>query len=252
MIVQATKETIMIKFALSKEQRLHFEKHHFLEIEEMLESEQLQHLKKEIDQLSHPSLPNIDDEWESLSQTEKRFAIGHDLWRKSNLIKKFTLDKHLAQIASELTGEKFLRIGYDQFFPNIVLEKPAYGTHERFKSKYAFWLQKEASIGDLSCIQGVVCGLLLCLNAPESEISTAADSVFSLKAGNIVLFSPLKMIALAELQKRPGQEFLLLTYAEKRALYIPNENDPHQHSLKQMGYVFGDRLNDNLNPVLCR
>lgn len=249
MMVQATKEDIMIKFALSKEQRLHFEKHHFLELEGVLESEQLQHLKKEIDQLSHPSLSKI-DEWESLSQTEKRFAIGRDLWRKGNLIKKFALDKQLAKIASELTGEKFLRIGYDQLFPNIVSEK----SQVQSKSKYAFWLKEKAPIGELSCIQGVVCGLLLCLNAPDSEIDTPIidDSIFSLKAGNIVFFSPLKMIDLSELQKHPGQEFLLLTYAEKRALYIPNENDSHLHAFKQIGYVFGDRLNDSLNPVLCR
>lgn len=242
----------MIKFAISKDQRLHFEKHHFLEIEEILTNDQLQYLKDEINRLSNLSSSKI-DEWETLSEAEKQFASGRDLWRKSNIIKKFALDKQLAKIASELTGQKFLRLGYDQFFPSIVIKK-SLGGLEKTMTRYSYWLKKNAPIGELSCIQGIVCGLLLCLNAPEAEMRVPAidDSIFSLKAGNIVFFSPLKHIDFSELPTRPGQEFFLLTYAEKRAIYIPNENDPQLHAFKQLGYVFGDRLNDSLNPVLCR
>ncbi|MBA3237390.1 MAG: hypothetical protein H0T62_03450 [Parachlamydiaceae bacterium] len=241
----------MIKFALSKEQRLHFEKHHFLEIEGMLESEQLQLLKNEIHGLTRQSSSKI-DEWVTLSETEKQYANGRDLWRKSTAIKKFALSKQLAKIASDLTGIKFLRFGYDQFLPSIAL--PAHSTPEESTSKYSFWIKKKAPLGEHSSIQGVVSGLLLCLNNPESEFTVPSvdNSIFSSTAGNIIFFSSEKEVNFSELQKRPGQEFFLITYAEKVSIYVHNENDPHLHAFKQLGYVFGDRLKDDINPVLCR
>ncbi|QLH36192.1 MAG: hypothetical protein HWD61_08680 [Parachlamydiaceae bacterium] len=45
---------------------------------------------------------------------------------------------------------------------------------------------------------------------------------------------------------------MLLAFADFRTVYILNENDPHTHTLKHLGYVFGDKLSDKLNPIVYR
>jgi hypothetical protein len=225
----------MTKFALAREHHLHFEKQQFIELEGILPLEQLQLLKSssdetlELSQKRHP-----------FSAVKNIFEKGRDLWRKCPAVKKVALNKQLAEIAAELTGEKFIRLGYDQFLSAEALQTTS------------FYLSKPEDVQTLemiSCIQGVVCGMLICLSSHASETTT---SIFSTKAGNITYFLPQVNINFAELLKRETQEFLLFVYTGKTSLYTHNEEDPNLHAFKQLGYVFGDRLNDHLNPVLYR
>lgn len=45
---------------------------------------------------------------------------------------------------------------------------------------------------------------------------------------------------------------LMIAYCDKYSQYLYEEADPQVHFLKSLGYVFGDRLNDQLHPILLR
>lgn len=238
----------MIKFALAKEHRLHFGKHQILELEGILTPSQILQLKEKIDNIvSYSDSSN----WKQSFSPERHFREGRDLWRKDPLIRKLVTDKGLGKIASELLGGKFLRLGYDQLLPNMA-QDTSETTH--ISSSFAPLLIKPATLEEISCIQGALCGVCICLRSAESttENQEPQNSPFSKHEGNAVFFSAEKSIDFSELKRCPQQEFLLIVYAAKTTLYVPNESDAHQHAFKKLGYVFGDRLNDEQNPVICR
>lgn len=231
----------MTKFALAREHHLYFEKQQFIELEGVLPLEQLQQLRSSIDQTLALSKKEL---WHTSSKT--LFEKGRDLWRKSDLVKKIALDKQFAKMASELTGEKFIRLGYDQF---LSPESLTVTTRKTLNPKQALLTGSELTLESVSSIKGVLCGLLICLNSSPQEVTT---SLFPMTAGNIVYFSFQTKIDFTELFKREGQEFILLVYVGKKSIYIHNEGDPNLHAFKELGYVFGDKLSDQLNPVLYR
>lgn len=242
----------MIKFALAKEHRLYFEKNQMLEVEGVLTPLQIQQLKFAIER-SVAQAAFLNESLKKLPAAAKPFMAGRDLWRNDNLIKKIVFDRDLAKIAADLMGVRFLRLGYDQYFPN-----PAQGSgltlQNSSPSPYEEFLKVPATLEEISCIQGMECGLMICLGSNEQSADQPSplESPFALKAGNIVYFSAQKVIDFSQLLNRSGQDFLMIGYAAKTALYFTNESDPHFHALKPLGYVFGDRLNDQIHPVVYR
>ncbi|MGZ3632751.1 MAG: hypothetical protein ACXU9U_00450 [Parachlamydiaceae bacterium] len=215
----------MAKFTLAREHYIHFEKQQFLELEGMLSLQQLQQLKENI---KHALTLTKKEYWHT--DPKKMFDKGRDLWRKDDQVKKIVLDKHLAAIASDLTGEKLIRLGYDQFL-----------------SSECSFEQSDVSLESVSSIQGIVCGAMICLTGCIQE---KRSPFFPTKEGNIVFFSPQILVDFSMFS--PEQEFLLIVYGGKTSIYIHNEKDSNLHAFKKLGYVFGDRLNDQLNPVLIR
>ena len=90
------------------------------------------------------------------------------------------------------------------------------------------------------------------LETAEVEENAPMNLIFPKIAGNCTFVSSEMVIPFQELQERTGQRFLLITYTEKTALYTLDPKDPHTHNLKQLGYVFGDRLADAYHPILFR
>lgn len=238
----------MIKFALAKEQRLHFERQQILELEGILPPLQIQQIKEKIDHLlSYSETSQVN--WKKPFSAERHYNEGRDLWRRDPLVRKLVTDKGLAKIASELLGGKFLRLAYDQLLPGLIPSESMLAN-----SVYMPLLTKTANLEEISCIRGAMAGVCICLRSAVSiePCLEQKNSPFSKHEGNIVFFSAEKQIDFSELKKCPQQEFLLIVYASRTTLYAPNEADAHQHDFKKLGYVFGDRLNDEINPVLCR
>ena len=85
------------------------------------------------------------------------------------------------------------------------------------------------------------------------EAPAALTLIFSAKAGNGVFFSPQATIDFQILfTKRQGFAYILVVYVQSTTVYILNTNDPHAHTLKKYGYVFGDKLSDKSNPIIYR
>lgn len=234
-----------MKFAVASEHRDYFQKNKYIEFEGLLNAEQLMLLKEGIDAAigKHLHLPVA-----KLNRltSERKFMAGRDPWRLDDHVKKIVTSSQLADIASELIEKKPLRLGYVQYYPKTP-------SHDNVITKTAYdgLLAKESSLEDVSCLQGVLCGLMISLSDGPIDAENNT-SVFPSKAGNGIFIQPSHIINFTELRKKNDQEFLLIVYSEKNAVYIMREGDPQVHALKMLGYVFGDKLSDKLNPILCR
>ena len=236
-----------MKFAITAEQRQYFHQHQFLELEGLLSKAQLDFLTSGIDAAVSKKKDTSTIKYKNLT-AEELFMAGYDVWRSEQSIAKLVTDIKFAEIAGELTHSRLLRLGYDQWFPGNPIEPKK----SSLQSEYDKLLSKIASLRNVSCMQGVRCGLMLCLTDNNSIIDEAYEGVFSQTAGNGVFIAPERGIDFPTLRHRPGQQFLLIVYTEKTALYTMQEDDPHVHEPKKLGYVFGDRLNDRLHPIIYR
>lgn len=231
----------MTKFTLAREHLFHFQTQQFLELEDVLTTQQLVDLKQTIEN----TLLQTTGQKKSFLTLDHLFTVGYDLHQHNESLKKWVTNRQFSEIAATLAGEKVLRLGYDELFPC-----PRKTSSARC---YIDNLPYKGKLSDISAIQGVVCGLVICLQGFQEEIETPLNnSIFPKKEGNMVFFSPEKEIDFKELQHRIGQEFLLIVYAGKTAIYALNEKAPHAHVHKRQGYVFGDRLKDHLNPIVYR
>lgn len=233
-----------MKFVVSKEQHHYYQKNGCLELEGLLSPKSLLQIREGVQSsLSHKlQMPNGKI---ASSSPLDLIKAGRDLWRHSEQIKKYI--SSLGEIAAQLTVTKTVRLGYDQ----LLLPLP----HSKILSTPTLRpasFEGSISLSEMSCLQGIICGAMLCLQAADEDVEASAESIFPLNAGNITFFSAEKEINFIELHRRQKAQFLLVAYTENIALYIMQENDPCVHDLKSYGYVFGDRLNDRLHPIVYR
>lgn len=160
---------------------------------------------------------------------QELFQKGRDVWRSSSHLNKYLNHRNLAGIASELVDYKPLRLGYDQY---LLPPLP-------YPAKY--------TLNQISCIQGILCGVLLCLVTAENSIP---NEIFPAKAGDATFFHANYNFPWD--QMTPGQAFLLIAYTQERALYIHQEDDLNKYAFKDLGYNFGDRLTDQWHPIVYR
>lgn len=219
-----------MKFATAKEHRNFFNKHHLLEVEDIVPSDQLQALLSGITEtLAKRMHVKIN---ELYHQDQSRiFAEGRDLWRASTVVKKLVTSRSPAEIASELFMQKVVRLGCDQLIPFITP-----------------W-NKTSTLEEVVSLQGIICGLVLGL---KGELQTEEISILPKKPGNGVFFSPDIPLNLPEVNRNKDSLYLLIVYTKQTAVYVHKHGDPNGHFLRQVGYSFGDKLNDKLNPIVYR
>ena len=231
-----------MKFATDKSHRDYFYKNGVIEFDGLVNMNEVYEMSDAIDRiLSHKLSVKLD-------QLDKQnpndiFFQGRDLFRQSELLKRLILHRRLAEIAVELMEVRLLRIGYDQLLEGEP--KPPI-----IPSAYDQFLLQEGTLQEKSCMTPVICGLMLCLEPATSQENPSP--LFPKTAGAGTFFKPDKPLDLKYLIHAPGSRYLMITYADPRTVYILNEKDPHTHNLKHLGYVFGDKLSDKLNPFLNR
>ncbi len=244
--------TGFMKFAITKEHRDFFQKQGWIEFEELLSSDQVVFSNQTIDKILVDRLHKPLEKLGQLS-SEQLFQQGRDLWRSNPSLVQLTKQTRFAEIASELIEKKPLRLGYDQFFPSPAQAQPTKGTPH----VYAQFIANTTSLEAVSCLQGIVCALMLALG-PESNplsdetIPAEGINVFSATPGNAIFFLPHFPVNWSYLQAFPSQRFYLIVYTQAMAYYLLQPKDPHAHALKHLGYIFNDQLNDKLNPIVYR
>jgi hypothetical protein len=238
-----------MKYAITSDQRRYFEQQGSVELEELLTSKQLHSLREGIATALQVRLerPTADTQYLNPQQLVR---AGHDLWRADERVKKITASHSLAHIAAELTSERILRVGYDQLLLSQRVSTESGPLHSKYTpiQLYTETTTLEAS----SSINGLIAGLIICLEGSFSPEEALNNSVFPCEPGSGSYISPTTEINFLELNLRKGQRFLLIAYSNRNSQYILNDNDPFTHSLKNLGYVFGDRLNDSDNPIVSR
>jgi len=237
-----------MKFSVAKEHRDFFQKHQAIEFEGLLPPEQVLRFNQAVDEALVQRLGITADKIRH-QPPQKLFLDGRDLWRTNPLLKKMVMHLSCAEIASELIEHKPLRLGYAQLFPQI--SPLLFKTHHN--NDYALFLQQQISLEACSCLQGVLCGLMLCLTGDgEDETGKPSEGIdiFAKKAGSGIFFHPDLPISFQNLQQHPNQRYLLIVYTHRNTVYRLQPADPQTHALKHCGYVFGDRLTDKLNPIV--
>ena len=241
-----------MKFAIDKHHRDFFQKNGFIELE-ILSSGQIAQWNQTIDQIleRQSALPN---QKHAQLTTDQIFSKGRDLWRSDEKLRTLTIQPRLAELVSELIEKKPVRLGYTQFFsqytptPSLVDQKP---------SPYRNFLQQKTNLETISCVDNILCGLMLSLSNAKELLDVEAPQeddvdIFSTCAGNAILFRPDAIINLEHFFKHPDQRYYLIVYTENTSYYYPQPKDPLGHALKHIGYIFNDKLSDKLNPIVYR
>lgn len=196
-------------FGLTKEHHDFFHRNHFIEFEDLLSSE-------ETDPLERAAACAVTSrDW---------IRVGHDLWRRDTSVKKVTVHRGLAEIASSLCKKSPLRLAYDQVIEGSFSKDPL-------------------NLIEASAIRKVVCGLTLQLN-PTSSVE---NPLVPKKRGAGVFFSPFYTLDFPK-----DCHLFMIVYTERLAQYVHETRAPNMHALKKLDYVFGDRLRTTTHPLLAR
>jgi hypothetical protein len=239
-----------MKLTVSGEHKDFFQKNHAIEFEGLFNADQAKRLVGAVDMALAARLDIRPGELHQMPP-EKLFAAGHDLWRVNDSLRTIVMKRQFAQIAAQLTGQRTLRLGYDQLFPS--LKNLVYQTKE---GAYSDLLSRPATLSEISSLQGIVCGLMLCLGREEEkddEVSgTTAVQIFTPHQGHGVFFQPQALMDFPNLNKVFGRRYLLIVYTHSTSVYVQRPADPHSTVLKQMGYSYGDKLLDKWHPIIYR
>lgn len=227
-----------MNFTVIKEHRDFFRNNHYLECE-IFSNEETDKIAQNIDEtlavrlstLRPKRRPNVND----------KFNGGFDLWRKNQILKKFLLSRSLAEVASQLIELRPLRYGYDRLLPAI--------NNDLKNGAYFDFLHRDLTLSEISSIQGVLCGGMLCLDS-GNNISEDNSPLFSKTKGHVVFFSKDFQLPLKDLTLREGSCYLMFVYVNAKAVYYRQDLDPHVHEFREHGYQFGDKLTDLNNPIV--
>jgi hypothetical protein len=237
---------VIMRHTISSEHLDYFQKLNLIEFEELLTEDQLKKLDGAIDAALLQRL-NISPTLMERQTATQLFTAGRDLWRSHEAIRKIVTAPRLAKIASELTRKRIVRLGYDQFFPyvkpfsNLIAAGP-----------YVDLLNQTTTIGAVSSLQGITCGVMLCLQCGEEIERAVGSDIFATTPGHGVFFNTEALIDFSQLFQRPNAKYLMLVFTQQAAVYLFNKNDPNNSSLRQIGYSYSDKLKDKLNPILYR
>lgn len=214
-----TSSTTM-KFALSKEHKRFFREEGSIEFEGLF------------------SPISIDFD----SDPEGCFLAGRDLFRQNRSLRTLVTKRQIASVAAELCQTAPLRIAFDQLIVTSNCPKP-----DSFQSSaFETLTHQPTSLKDLSSFQGLRIGLILCLE------SVNALEGLPTRAGSGLFVAPDHILPFDKLYDSSPNTYLLVGFCENRTVYISKKRDPHNHCLKQLGYVFGDRLKESTHPTVVK
>ena len=211
-----------------------FNKNKYIEFEVLLPLDQVTSLQKNAEEIIAQRLRKPKERFNKKTAPEIYMA-GYDLWRDNEAIKKITHKHSLALIASELFQVSPLRYGFDQYFSMIHCTNSPYSS--------------PLSLQEMSCLQPLAGALLL----PLQDLTAPLDFFpLPLKMGSGLFISPNLPIPWPQLFATHGLQFLLIAFTSNKTLFRADSKDLHAVSLKKLGYVFNDPLNDSLHPIVLR
>lgn len=188
--------------------------------------------------LSNQELKTLNDALPS-----KKLVSLRDLWRENDAIKQIVFSRRLVNLVYEMTNTKPLRIAFDHYLP----EKSKSRLETEKKSSSEAFFEVLEPVQDRNSINPLVGMFLLILSTDEN-----LNEETGITAGGGYFILPTTTISLDELSLTPNQRLFLIGYGDSHSQYLYEERDPEVHHLKTLGYVFGDKLNDHMHPILFR
>jgi hypothetical protein len=216
-----------MRFKVEGPHREFFEKNGFIEFESLLTTEEIAELAAGADKLLEKRLSSQLE----FRSAEELYKVGHDLWRDDPILRKKVTSRALAKLVGDMVKKETLYLAFDQLF--------------RTGATPGFPGRLPASLNAISCIQPLAGALLLHLSG-----TSFPSPLLSSRPENVMLLSPKLTIPWETFFELPHQSYLLIAYAAPEARYVLEKKDLHTHALKKLGYVFGDRLQADHNPIL--
>lgn len=213
--------------AIGPEHRHFFTKNHYIEFEDLIKDVDLTY--EHIDKV-------LSDRTKKIIETrtpKELFIAGRDLFRDDPIVKKISLSRSLAQIASLLFDTSPVRIAYDQSLRTTTLTRAPFA--------HPF------SLAQVSCFQPILCGVIIRLSHDPNPPAFLPQRV-----GSGVFFQPDFSLPWSSFFQAPCQSFLLIAYAPTQCRYVMTHDDLHVHSLKKLGFGFGDALKQDTHPILYK
>lgn len=184
-------------------------------------------LKTTAERLIHTPLPSL-------------FLAGRDAWIEDAYLKKVSLRRRYAELASELTSVKTLRLGVEQI---VYTTSPIYPPY-----------QQPISLEESLSIQTMQAALLLRVSFAKTEepleLERETLNFLPKEVGNGIFFNPSLPIDWKPLFSTQGQYFLLVVYTQAQSRFFPKDKDPLASQFLKYGYAAGDLLKEPYHPIL--
>jgi len=236
-----------MRFSVDKEHRHQFEQERMIEFDSLMKPSLITDVNKAIDQALARRLA-IPASLLGCERAECIMAHGRDLWRDAEPVRHLATQYALAKAAAELLlVQGSMRLGYDQLF--IALDEPPQAGAQ---VSYFRPNGQHISLEDISCVQGILGAVMLCIQAPIAVSIINMPTIFSHVAGAGVFFAPDLPIDWNALTRQRGGRHLLIAYTHESSVYIRQQEDPCCHVLKKWGMTFGDRLTEKTHPTILR
>lgn len=220
----------------------------FTEIEELFSDQETAELFQAIQDAETPIMASS-------------FLAGRNLFESSKRLQNIIFGPKNSHIASTLSHQKALQIGYDQLF---------FGSTDL---KYLEMLPEFASLNEMSSMNGIAIGMLLSVDVleppeitteePEAPIgrSKTREEVleeeaeiepisFPKEPKNALFFDPRVEIPWRAWFEDIKGTALLAVWVKPGARYVQTKLDPLNNALKNEGYAFGDVLLAETHPLV--
>ncbi|HEX2579133.1 MAG TPA: hypothetical protein VHK67_01860 [Rhabdochlamydiaceae bacterium] len=218
-----------MRFKVTGDHRKILEKQKFIEFDDLFSLDEIEKVSAHVDQVLAKRTKHLID----TQSCSELFHAGRDVWRDDPILEKFICNRGLAQLTAQLFQQNTLCLGFDQVLRSTTCPGFPNGTPTTLQQK--------------SCILPLAGVVLIRLSGEADPLSLLPK-----KRENVVLISPHLIVPWEMFFQEPKRSFLMIGYAPAKALYVREKNDPNLHSLKKLGYVFGDHLNTNFHPLLYK
>jgi len=240
-----------MRFELTSHHREFFFQRHFIELADLLSKEECDTMRAMCDRVLFKQLG--DEHLDRTMTEEELFLAGRDLFRHDSEIKRFAQKRQFAELFSQISHKKPLRLLYTQYLRTFDKVAP--------QGKQLPFLHSDHMLGESGSFQGIYGAIIITFstsrtNLPHAELSIKDDVTVicptATEVGNVVLVNESSPLSFAPLYSSPNEAHLMLVYGESNTVYRRSETDPLAHFPKTLGYSFGDVLKEELNPIVYR
>lgn len=233
-----------MRFELTSRHREFFFQHHFIELSEVVSPKDCAAMQAICDAALLERL-----ETPEKASEEELLLAGRDLFRSNEEIKRFALKRQFAELFSQISHKKPLRLIYTQYLRTF--DKPA--------QKQLPFLHSAHTFEESGAFQGIYGAITITFStsiAPKEELSVQDDVTLvcptATEKGSAVLVHASSPLCYTPLFTSPNEAHFMIVYGEPNAIYRKSEEDPMTHFPKTLGYSFGDVLKEDLNPTVYR
>lgn len=222
-----------MKFTLAQSHIDHFNKTGAIEFEDVFTENACEELLKKAEDVLVKRIRPSKDNPIDLYSNESLYLQGRNIWRDGVEVKKLCLKNQVGDFAFQLFRKKPIKLAFDQYIRTGTLQDCP--------------LPENATLQEISLIRPVLGALIILLTPNALAIE---NPLLPKKAGNALYVAGNVMLPLSSLFHEKNTSVLVIAFTVATAIYCLEPKDPHTHSLKKEGLVFGDPIGEALCPTL--